>query len=99
MAVQVRLHKPGVREVLKTYPGVRQAVHDLAQQTAAALREDESVKKHSAEVVVDDYETDRQATAVTIKHPGGRGMEAKHGSVTRAAASVGLTVKQKKGAS
>jgi hypothetical protein len=91
----VRIHKPGVREVLKTYPEVRAAIRALAEQTATIVREDESVVRHAAEVVVDDYLTDRQATAVTIKHPGGLGMEAKHGTVSRAAAAVGLEVKTK----
>jgi hypothetical protein len=46
-----------------------------------------------ARVVVDDYTTDRAASSVTIAHPAGLRLQAKYGSLTRAAASAGLEVR------
>jgi hypothetical protein len=94
VARRIRLDHKGLRAVL-TSPEVAAAVHALAEQTADALRDDDAIVRHSADVEVDDYTTDRAASAVTIKHPGGRGIEAKHGSLTRAAGAAGLEVRDR----
>lgn len=49
-----------------------------------------------AEVQVTPYTTDRAAAAVTIAHPAGTAMEAKHGTLRKAAAAAGYEVKSKK---
>ncbi len=48
-----------------------------------------------AEVTVRSYTTDRAAAAVTIAHPAGMAIQAKHGALTKAAAELGLEVKSK----
>lgn len=88
----VRLDHEGIAAMLKSAE-VREAVHTLAERAAAAVRADPSVVRHKAPVRVADYTTDRAASSVTIAHAGGRGMEAKHGSLSRGAAEVGLDVK------
>lgn len=48
-----------------------------------------------AEVTVREYTTDRAACAVSIAHPAGAAIEAKHGSLTKAASAAGFTVNSK----
>jgi hypothetical protein len=72
---------------------VRSAISDVAQAVANTARSNEGVAKHDAEIKVEDYTTDRAASAVLIKHPIGMGIQAKYGALTQAAASQGLQVK------
>lgn len=44
-------------------------------------------------VKVTVYETDRARASVTLAHPAGLAVQAKHGALTRAASALGLTVK------
>jgi hypothetical protein len=44
-------------------------------------------------VEVEEYTTDRAAAAVVITHPAGLAEQAKHGTLTRAAAAIGLEVR------
>lgn len=46
-------------------------------------------------IVVDEYTTDRRAASVTIAHPAGLATEAKHGTLTKAAAAAGLEVRSR----
>ena len=48
-----------------------------------------------AEVTVMSVTSDRAKAFVAIAHPAGQAIEAKHGALKKAAASVGLTVKSK----
>jgi hypothetical protein len=75
-----KLDHEGAAEVLKKLAA--DEIHALAQQVA----------DNSGDAVwVDTYTTDRAAAAVTI--PAAR--QAKHGTLTKAAASAGLEVKSK----
>jgi hypothetical protein len=67
---------------------VAAAIHGLAEQVAAQVRE----AKPDADVIVDDYTTDRAASSVTIRDARGRLWQVQDGVLTRAAAAVGLEV-------
>jgi len=88
----VRLDRVGMSMMLKQSE-VRSAISDVAQAVANTARSNEGVAKHDAEIKVEDYTTDRAASAVLIKHPIGMGIQAKYGALTQAAASQGLQVK------
>lgn len=68
------------------------AVNSLARSVAANAQ-------HTTEagvllpIIVDEYTTDRRAASVTIAHAAGLAAQAKHGVLTKAAASVGLEVR------
>lgn len=90
----VRLDRVGMSLMLKQRE-VRNEISALAQAVGSAARMNEGVTKHDAEIKVEDYTTDRAASAVLIKHPIGIGIQAKYGALTQAAASQGLQVKGK----
>jgi hypothetical protein len=92
--VRIRLDSGGIAEVLKSAK-VASAVGSLAEGVAAAVRADAAVQRNALPVEVDRYTTDRAAAAVTITHPAGLPVEAKHGSLTRAAAGRGLDVRSR----
>ena len=103
MARRVRLDSDGIGEVLRRAE-VSAAVRALGQSVAAGARAEESVSRHGAEVVVSEYTAEggrlrspRPAVAVTVKHPGGLGMEAKYGVLSRAAAAAGLRMRSSRG--
>lgn len=77
-----KIDHAGMAEILNSAE-VAQAVHAVAEKAAAEARGSATVQRHEAEVVVDDYTTDRAASSVTIAHPGGLGMEAKYGVLSR----------------
>lgn len=83
---KLKLDHAGIAAMLKSHE-VAQLVHAEAERIAAELRTDGDVVRHEmqGDVIVTDYVTDRAASAVTLAHPGGLGMEAKHASLTRAA--------------
>lgn len=91
MAV-VRLDRVGMSLMLKQSE-VRNEITAIAESVGANARGNEGVSKHSAEIKVEHYTTDRAASAVLIKHPIGMGIQAKYGALTQAAASQGLQVK------
>ena len=86
----VTIRYPGVAEILKDR--MRGPIDALARQIADRV---DVGTVTDAEVTVRSYTTDRAAAAVTIAHPAGLSMQAKHGSLTKAAASLGLEVKAK----
>lgn len=88
--VDLRLDSRGIAEVLKSAP-VRQEVHKLAEEVADRVR---SIQP-DADVVVDDYTTDRAASSVTIREGMAALWQARDGILTRAAASAGLEVREK----
>lgn len=92
MARLVRLDRVGMALMLKQSE-VRSEISTIAEAVAATARGNEGVAKHSAEIKVEDYTTDRAASAVLIKHPIGIGIQAKYGALTQAASAQGLQVK------
>ena len=92
MARVVRLDRLGMSMMLKQSE-VRSEVTSLAEAVGNSARANEGVTKHSAEIKVEHYTTDRAASAVLIKHPIGMGIQAKYGALTQAASAQGLEVK------
>lgn len=86
---KVRLDHGGIGEVLKSLGG---PINELAAAIAARV---DVGSVTEAQVVVRPYTTDRAAAAVSIAHPAGLAIQAKHGALTKAAASVGLQVVSK----
>lgn len=86
--VAFRRDSKGIADILKS-DGVRDAVHGEAEQVASAVR----ARQRDADVVVDDYTTDRAASSVTVRDPQAQEMQARDGLLTAAAASAGLEVR------
>lgn len=87
----VKLDRSGLAKVLKS-DGVRKVVHDLAAEIAGNV----SADKPDADVVVDDYTTDRAASSVTIRDARGRVWQARDGVLTKAAGRAGVKVRSKR---
>jgi len=85
--VQIKLDYKGIGEMLKV--DMRETVDELADQVAAR------VDARGEPVEVRKYTTDRAAASVTIASVAGLAIQAKHGALTQAAASVGLEVRSK----
>jgi hypothetical protein len=103
MANRIRLNHKGVEQVLKSAP-MAAAVKAKAEQVAQNVR-DQNIKvgdrdggKHEYDlpVKVTMTTTDRAHANVTITHPAGEAVQAKHGALTKAAAQAGLDVKARK---
>lgn len=90
---RVKLNHSGLASILKSQK-VAQAVHRQAETIADAARASEAVVRNelTGSVEVRDYVTDRAASSVTITHPAGIPIEAKHGTLARAAESTGHKV-------
>lgn len=86
MAKNFRRDNRGLAEALKTL--FKDEIHDHAEAIAADVR----AQHPDAEVVVDDYVTDRSASSVTIRDLRGRIWQVRDGLLTRAASDVGLEV-------
>lgn len=93
-ARRVKLDHRGIAEVLKSAE-VAARLSELATAVEASASADDSVVRHGVPVKVESYETDRAAVAVTLAHAGGLGIEAKHGTLSRAAGDVGLEVRSR----
>ncbi|GAA4981243.1 hypothetical protein [Actinopolymorpha pittospori] len=95
-SAKVRLDHAGIAEVLRSGE-VRAALDDLAGTVAGNASSSPEWQRYAArgEVRVASYTTDRAAAAVTLAHPGGLGMQAKHGTLTRAAGAAGLEVRER----
>lgn len=94
---KVKLSSRGIEAVAKSRE-VAAAVERLANEVADVVRSQgvfvEGVPGATAlPVEVSVYETDRARASVTIAHPSGLAVQAKHGALTRAASAVGLEVK------
>ncbi|HEY9314633.1 hypothetical protein [Williamsia sp.] len=85
-----RLDKEGVGEILRTQ--VAPVVAALTAQIAAEVRADLASEDH-VEVEVGGYVSDRAVGTVTIASPRGMHYQATRGSLTRAAAALGLDVR------
>lgn len=81
--MKVKLDHAGIAEVLKSEPVARE-VHEIAARRAESVRAHEKVQEHApGSVQVEDYTTDRAASAVVILHPAGLPLQAKYGVLTR----------------
>jgi hypothetical protein len=93
---KIVLDPEGLAEILTK--NMAAPVADAAKAVAAAV-DVGNVTEAEVSVrsgVTDDMRINRARGTVTIAHPAGLAMQAKHGTLTKAAASVGLTVKAKK---
>lgn len=88
---EVELDSAGIAQVLKSSV-VAAAVHELAEQVAGGVRTQVEAEDG---VVVDSYTTDRAAASVTIRDARGRLWAVRDGVLFRAAAAVGLEVKER----
>ena len=90
MASTIKLNHAAIGDILKNE--MREPTHAAAAAIAANVNVGSVTE---AEVIVSDYTTDRAHSVVVIAHPAGLAMEAKRGTLRKAAASVDLTVKSK----
>lgn len=88
---KIKLDHAGIREILKSQP-IRQLVHGLAERIAQNVRSAKPV----ADVVVDDYTTDRAASSVTIRDAAGKRWQVRDGVLTKAAAAEGAEVRERR---
>lgn len=99
----IRLNHAGIEAILKSAP-MAAAVKAVAEQVAQNVRDMNidvgGFKGDSGEidlpVDVTMTTTDRAHANVTIKHPAGQAVQAKHGALTKAAAQAGLDVRERK---
>lgn len=97
MAIDFRLDRSGLKQLLRSQQ-LGSEVTQLANRVAANVRAAGQKVEHGEveiPVVVDEYTTDREAASVTLAHPAGLAVQAKHGLLTKAAAAVGLEVRSK----
>ena len=103
MARNVSLNRAGVAAILAS-TGAHRVTQDAAEKVAENVRAmnirvgDKDGGKHERDlpVKVTMTTTDRAHANVTITHPAGQSVQAKHGALTKAAAQAGLDVKAKK---
>lgn len=90
MARRVRLDPKGMEDLLRS-PGVAAEVTSTAGRVREIARGDAAVMRHRMPVRSTSGFTDRARAIVTIAHPGGLGVQAKYGSLTKAVAAAGLS--------
>lgn len=91
MANKITLNHKGIEEILKVQ--MRKPIDELAGRIAARV---DVGSVTDAPVQVRSYTTDRAACVITIAHPAGQAMEAKHGTLRKAAAAEGFEVRDPK---
>ncbi|WGH21359.1 hypothetical protein SEA_EMOTION_10 [Arthrobacter phage Emotion] len=90
MAAKIKLDRAGMAAMLKSGP-VAAEIADAADDVASRIYEDASGEP--VEVLSGGHmHSDRAAAHVTLAHPAGLRIEAKRGTLARAAASAGLEV-------
>lgn len=100
---KVRLSSRGIARILKA-PEMQRATEQAAQAVADNVRGqgigvgDKDGGKHEKPlpVTVTMTTTDRAHANVTLAHPAGAAVQAKHGALTKAAAQAGLDVRGKR---
>lgn len=99
MARKVSLNHAGVAAILKSTE-MHQLVQDAAEKVAKHVGEQgitvgalSGNSEIALPVEVSVTTTDRAHARVTLAHPAGVAVQAKHGSLTRAASAEGLTVR------
>lgn len=90
-SVTVKMDKKGIGEILKS-DDMRQMVDDAASKMQQQVKQD---LPEGTEVTVQDYTTDRAAASVGIEDVLGMVYQAQHGTLTKAAKSIGAEVKEK----
>lgn len=98
--VHVKVDYKGVSEVAKKQPELVALIEELTERVADNVRDQGiTVGAFSGGGEIDlpvetsQKVTDRTRGVVTLAHPAGLAVQAKHGSLTRAAAEAGLQVK------
>jgi hypothetical protein len=91
MTSAFKLDRSGVGEILKHQ--TRELIDDTAAEVAAIVRAD--VADEDVAVLVQSHTSDRATASVTIAGPQGLELQAKRGSLTKAAAALGLEVKSR----
>lgn len=86
-----KLDHAGIASLLKS-----EAFASAVESTAERIAEEVRPQVGDKPVEVEPYETDRAAARVVIADPAGKALQAKHGVLTKAAASVGLEVKSRR---
>jgi hypothetical protein len=86
MATRVTLDTAGIGNMLRSAP-VAAAIAALTRAVAG------NVQARGRPVTTGAGTTDRAVGQVSIAHPAGRAMQAKYGTLTRAAAAAGLEVR------
>jgi hypothetical protein len=92
MAPKIRLDSRGIGAMLKS-AGVASAVEASAESVLSNVG---AVEAHDGQVVpveVTTGTTDRAIARVTLLHAAGMGLQAKHGTLTKAAQAAGLEVR------
>lgn len=98
--MRVRLDHVGIRQVLSSYPGVRSMVDEAAETVGGAVRSQGRVAASPGRDMGVDLTGDtevrtaigydgRPVGLVSIRHPAGVAMQAKHGVLTRAVRALG----------
>ena len=103
MARRVNLDSRGVSALLKS-AGIQAATRAAAERVADNVRAqgitvgdvDGGKHEYAMPVEVTMTTTDRAHANVTITHPAGQAVQAKHGSLTKAAGQAGLDVQEKR---
>lgn len=95
MARRVRLDSKGIEELLRS-PGVAAEVTSGASRVREVASGDAAVMRHRMPVRMASGFSDRARAIVTIAHPGGLGVQAKYGSLTKAVAAAGLSSRRVK---
>ena len=97
---KVRLNNAGIRSLLKSGPmllTVKKAADDVAENVRdmgiQVGDRDGGPREVDLPVTVRVGTTDRAHASVTLAHPAGRAVQAKHGALTKAAARAGLKVR------
>ena len=92
--MKVKLNSRAMAQMLKS-DKVRKWLHTHADPVAASASLAPEVTRNHAAVVTEDNTTDRATVTVEIKHANGVGIEAKHGTLSRAASNAGLPMRNK----
>lgn len=90
MPKAVKIDREGIRALLKSSE-VGAHIDTVADGVAERARNHSSVRDHIMDVETDSGVSDRVRAVVTIMHPGGLGVQAKHGVLSKAVADSGLT--------
>lgn len=96
----IRLDSKGVAALLKsagvviaTKRAAEAVVENVRAQNIRVGDHDGGPRERELPVTVTLVETDRAHASVTLAHPSGQAVQAKHGALTKAAAQAGLDVR------
>ena len=94
---RIQVDRKGVGEVAKSRE-MQALIHDLAEEVAQNVRDlgimvNGEPGTDELPVKVSDSVTDRAVSRVSITHPAGLAVQAKHGALSKAASDAGLKLK------